>query len=123
MFLCLVKRSCSRQDSETGQAHQWISNTYPKRIERICADFEASFVDLVKEGPEETPATFLPSYVDISDLNSAFPWLGVVVEDDGRQSILHDGLPQYSPIGKGTLRMFVASTQFHYNLGSFRDQI
>jgi hypothetical protein len=85
-------------------------STYPESVESVCADFKAALVDPVEKVPEKALTCLLPSDLHSRDIYCLFTWPGLIIEDDGRNAVLHNRLPQDSPAWKCTLGIFVAST-------------
>ena len=86
-----------------------LGQEFSKRRERVGANFEAAFVDPLEKGPEDTlPGLFLAN-VDGAELDRFLAGLAFVVEDDGGDGVVGEGLSEDSAAGHGALLVFVTA--------------
>jgi hypothetical protein len=67
-------------------------HTYPESVERICAHFKATLVDPVEKVPEKASTRLLSSDINFHNLHRPLAWLGIIIEENGGDAILHDCL-------------------------------
>ena len=87
-----------------------LGQEFSKRRERVGADLEAALVDPLEEGPEDACTGLFLADVNGGQLDCFFARLALVVEDDGGDGVVGEGLSQDGAAGHGALLVFVTAT-------------